>query len=1009
MKTLQLVVLGASIAACGYGSEQAEAHTKTTPEPAVPPASETGLATEDYSYGYWLNGWRRRADDTTPPVLAIETSHYGLMLNIAALDKARFGLLDDDANYQAACEAGDARLAKLKEAELVLEVEVDSECYRARSSGVDAFTKSQVPSGVWMWESGRVAQHYDLRELNLLNDKGERLNCSGDLKLVAWPDSLALTATLTPTIAFADGRVPEGVNGAAHMIIDKDLIYPHEDGLEAETFSLEFWYHEPETLATQNHLQWILGKNANEWAEGCYGFVCKAWNIEFVMNIGGGRENAHSIAVPRNRLGDAPGTWRHLVGTYDGDMMRCYVDGALRGETKIGRKRVSGNGVMRVGKRMDGSGNLPRPQKGIYDEIRFWNRALSLKEIQAHTQNPAAANRDGLTFEETFGKMPGGDEPSEWQNAKVRLALKGDSADWEAEEVVPGVWKRDEKRTLNLHCPVVPGSMHKGNVSGVMTYMNGQTFPFAYDETYGGYVVTIDKLKRPFPGGYVKISDYDEFDIILDGHTAEDTMVPILFKLPNPANITGLVPMLCDRNGAPTGIHVQLSKNWHNGSYLRAYALVPVKLGPSLYKLRIPYGFYGTLPSASHAQLSLVGYGGNQRWDQLALACGGEAITFDVDMSLTDIAACDVRAPLGRTGKGGNTWGWTDAGWGGDWLGIYDTDNRKLTFADMKVAYLAHGPCLTDVLYRGAYGSDRSVMLEARIQLPRTDDYGRTFQKLTYNFERELETANSYLMRRHARSLDRVVAYGNGDGLIAEVRVTGTMKKGDHLIPPTELKGPAPWWVAFPDRAQPPTGYVSMIIRDYTASFGGNPSSNPTLMARIDHMEGDQAKIEAWFVPPPDVKSYQLGDWVKMDTEWAHLVTKADHYGGPNEAYRKHLTENPKSWKTTYREVQENAPEVDVKGGTLLQKLPIVIKATEPTVSVTIQGGIGYVPIRFEGLETADGNVVYEVVDDKEVKLDQSVHGNDYWQTDCDGGIYRMSFNLPVDGKPASRWILKQK
>ena len=37
-------------------------------------------------------------------------------------------------------------------------------------------------------------------------------------------------------------------------------------------------------------------------------------------------------------------------------------------------------------------------------------------------------------------------------------------------------------------------------------------------------------------------------------------------------------------------------------------------------------------------QLSLVGYGGNQRWDQLALACGGELITFDLDMSLTEVA-----------------------------------------------------------------------------------------------------------------------------------------------------------------------------------------------------------------------------------------------------------------------------------------------------------------------------------------------------------------------------------
>ena len=146
-----------------------------------------------------------------------------------------------------------------------------------------------------------------------------------------------------------------------------------------------------------------------------------------------------------------------------------------------------------------------------------------------------------------------------------------------------------------------------------------------------------------------------------------------------------------------------------------------------------------------------------------------------------------------------------------------------------------------------------------------------------------------------------------------------------------------------------------------------------------------------------------------LDSEWVHLVTEADNYGGPNELYRQHLQENPRSWKTTHREAVGNDLQIAVRGGDLLQELPVVIRAELPEVTVDIKGGVGFLPIRFENLATADGYAIYEVVSGMEVKLDQAVHGNDFWQTDYDGATdsYKLSFNLPVDGKSTSTWILK--
>ena len=46
-----------------------------------------------------------------------------------------------------------------------------------------------------------------------------------------------------------------------------------------------------------------------------------------------------------------------------------------------------------------------------------------------------------------------------------------------------------------------------------------------------------------------------------------------------------------------------------------------------------------------------------------------------------------------------------------------------------------------------------------------------------------------------------------------------------------------------------------------------------------------------------------------------------------------------------------------------------------------------------------------------ETKLDQSVRGNDFWQTDHDltTNTYRMTYNVPLDGRTNSTWILKQQ
>ena len=77
---------------------------------------------------------------------------------------------------------------------------------------------------------------------------------------------------------------------------------------------------------------------------------------------------------------------------------------------------------------------------------------------------------------------------------------------------------------------------------------------------------------------------------------------------------------------------------------------------------------------------------------------------------------------------------------------------------------------------------------------------------------------------------------------------------------------------------------------------------------------------------------------------------------------------------------------------------------------MSIEGGRGQVPMRFDGLQEAHGYALFQIVGGELVQLDQAVNGNDFWQTDyeSESGSYRITYNLPLDEGGHSRWVLKK-
>ena len=94
------------------------------------PAAEKESSLNDYSYGYWLNGWRKHADDPSPDVLGFESSRFAFALNLATLDRPQFALFSDKLGYLECLNASSGRLAGLASAELRVELETAGKKYR---------------------------------------------------------------------------------------------------------------------------------------------------------------------------------------------------------------------------------------------------------------------------------------------------------------------------------------------------------------------------------------------------------------------------------------------------------------------------------------------------------------------------------------------------------------------------------------------------------------------------------------------------------------------------------------------------------------------------------------------------------------------------------------------------------------------------------------------------------------------------------------------------------------
>jgi hypothetical protein len=180
----------------------------------------------------------------------------------------------------------------------------------------------------------------------------------------------------------ADANDPtwvEGKTGASALHFDGDdyVELAEATGLEPLAITVEAWIRQP---GSPGSYRYVVAKGVS----GCLG-------ASYALYSGGSGGlsfyvfNGSAFAFsPDAGTGVWDGEWHHAVGTFDGSVVRLYVDGVEIGPgtpTEIAiNYRLTTHDRMYIG---DVRGTCNYPFSGDIDEVKIWSRAMAPSEIGA--------------------------------------------------------------------------------------------------------------------------------------------------------------------------------------------------------------------------------------------------------------------------------------------------------------------------------------------------------------------------------------------------------------------------------------------------------------------------------------------------------------------------------------------------------------------------------------------------------------------------------------------------
>lgn len=177
-----------------------------------------------------------------------------------------------------------------------------------------------------------------------------------------------------------------GFGNALHLDGLNDYIeVPDSNELDlTNTFTLEAWVH---LSAAPASVGGIMGKPRAAGLSGYNFLILSDLSFGLGMNNGVSNGSLFSIAnaIPLNQ-------WTHLAVTYDGTMIRLYVDGSEVATAAETMTLANSGEPLYLGTEFTSSRFL----NGTLDEVRIWNLARSQSQIAAAATMTLSGNESGL-------------------------------------------------------------------------------------------------------------------------------------------------------------------------------------------------------------------------------------------------------------------------------------------------------------------------------------------------------------------------------------------------------------------------------------------------------------------------------------------------------------------------------------------------------------------------------------------------------------------------------------
>jgi len=292
------------------------------------------------------------------------------------------------------------------------------------------------------------------------------------------------------------------------------------------------------------------------------------------------------------------------------------------------------------------------------------------------------------------------------------------------------------------------------------------------------------------------------------------------------------------------------------------------------------------------------------------------------------------------------------------------------------------------------------------VSTPRSADFPRHFHRVRYDVRKAVKFKRLAFYQvgadRYNENWYSKIARGSADGGVAEEwDITRASGKYDRIG--MAAVGSSPWFsfhaVDRVDDAATGRGGAArgLIVREWKARLGGKDVPVPFFS-----VYGAKPSAVLELGVPPGVEELLPGDYVEAALEYIILPAAAGEYYGPDDCFRKALSEAANTWKPVHREaLVGNDFKVNVTTGTLQKRFPLDIAAVKDKAEFAVVGAIGYVPVTISGLSDYRGPLL-EVREDGRgewQKVANSVQDRNFWQTDYDTAhkAWSMTFTVPPD------------